>query len=208
MHRARRVPLRPLTLVILLAVLVAVPAVETGAQVIFGKPYIAAFAGMARTDFRLGPGVQDLDWRDTQAFEIGFELMGVTISPGFMKVTPAEWTSEDGNLDFELTYNAYYLNLGAREDVGIYFAGGLNLVQWEALPQESELEPLRADSEIGFQAFLGFGYKFDRLPIKLLFEGGYVQVNGNVTSAPGFSVALQDVSSSGPMLRFGIALGG
>ncbi len=178
-----------------------------GAQTVFGKPYVAVFGGRARTDFRLGPGVQDLDWRNTRSFEVGFELLGITFSPGIMLVDRAEWTTEDGNTTLELDYRAYYINLGAREEVGIYFAGGLNWVQWDALPQASLSVPLTADSEVGFQAFLGFVYSFDPLPLKLLIEGGYVQVSGNVTSAPNYTIELNDLSSSGPMLRIGLAIG-
>jgi hypothetical protein len=180
---------------------------SAGAQMVFGKPYVAVFGGRARTDFRLGPGVQDLNWRNARAFELGFELLGITFSPGIMLVDRAEWTSGDENTTLELDYRTYYINIGARENVGIYFAGGLNWVQWDALPQESLSDPLKADSEIGFQAFLGFVYSFDPLPLKLLIEGGYMQVNGNVTSAPNYSIELTDLSSSGPVLRIGLAIG-
>jgi len=206
MSRTRRAH-RHLALFALLVPVVLASSLPAGAQTVFGKPYVAVFGGKAQTDFRLGSRVQDLDWRNARAFEVGFELLGITFSPGVMLVDRAEWTTGDGNTTLELDYRAFYLNMGAREDVGIYFAGGLNWVQWDALPQESLSVPLKADSEVGFQAFLGFVYSFDPLPLKLLIEGGYIQVNGNVTSAPDYTMEMNDVSSSGPMLRIGLAIG-
>ena len=193
----------------LLVVAIGFPA---SAQVQISRPYLAVFGGQRQGDFRryeLGLEQRtSFDWRPLYAVEAGFEIFGLTVSPGFITVNRVEWTSEDGNETFYLKYRAIYLNLGAREDIGLYFAGGLNYTFWDELPQSVYADyTLRADGEIGFQAALGFIFSIDVLPLHFLLEAGYGQYNGNAKSVAGVPPTFNQVSSTGPMVRFGIGIG-
>ena len=177
------------------------------AQLLLSDPYLALYAGQSRTNYTRGPLSQELDWRKAYSVEAGFNLMGLTISPGFMQMGRAEWTSDDGNETFELEFSSLYLNVGAREEIGLYFAGGLNWTFWDVLPRSNTpgVPSIAADSEIGFQAFLGFTFGMERLPIRFMIEAGYAQFSGNVNT-PGVDFVTRDLSSTGPLVRVGVAL--
>jgi hypothetical protein len=196
-----------LPVALLVFTLLGLTAPEAEAQLPISDPYIAVFGGQVRTNYARGPLSQDLDWRMGLSAEVGFNMFGLTISPGFMKVGKTEWTTPDGNQTFDLEYSAVYLNFGAREEMGLYFSGGLNWTFWDSLPKsEDPLFPsISADSEIGFQAYLGFLFMLEDFPLKFMIEGGYAQFSGNI-STPGVPFELRDLSSTGPLFRVGIAL--
>ncbi|MFO7768324.1 MAG: hypothetical protein R6W82_05145 [bacterium] len=189
------------------AVVVAASPPEAGAQY-FSRPYAAAYLGLNKSDFGY-LGSKELDWRTSPAGEVGFEAYGMTISLGMLDSGLAEWTSPDGNIDYEMQFRAVYLNLGAREDAGLYFAGGLNLPIWDVLPPSpdpSNPNPLDLDPEVGFQAFLGFQFPAGGLPLRIMIEAGYAQFNGIVTNVEGAVGELGQFSSTGPVVRAGIAI--
>ncbi len=176
------------------------------------KPYLAVYGGQARTNWvQGGMNEQSLDWRGAGAIEFGFQLLGLTISPGYMWVKRGSWSYDDGSSvrDYHVSYKAYYLNIGAREDFGVYFSGGLNWPIWDEIPQfVIGTDNLTASSEIGFQAFLGFIVSLRVVPIKLLLEAGYCQINGRAKPLPPGEIPdLYDITSNGPMVRAGIAIG-
>ncbi|GEM_PF-1829372 len=194
-----------------LAVLVSVLALPAPAEAQL-KPYLAVFGGQTRSTWiQGGLNQQTLDWRNTGAVEVGFQLLGLTVSPGYMWFDGASWEYDNGSSvrDYHVGYKAYYLNVGAREDFGVYFSGGLNWSVWDEVPQfVIGTNDLRADSEIGFQAFLGFIVSLEVVPIKLLLEAGYMQINGHAKPIPAGEVPdLYDVTTNGPMVRIGIAIG-
>lgn len=198
----------PFAVTIALVLALAVPAIAQ-AQL---DPYIAFFGAQAKTDWSRGTFSEPLKWRPAAAVEVGIQLMGLTISPGFIGVGEASWSVEDddGNMnDYYLQYRAVYLNLGAREDFGVYFSGGLNYTIWDVVPQPpDDIEEFTVDGEIGFQAYLGFIISLEKLPLKFLFEAGYAQFNGNGGPLPaGTPADFFQVSSTGPMARVGIAIG-
>ena len=172
------------------------------------NPYIAVFAGQTQANWSRGFESQSLDWRGLKSAEFGFEVFGLTISPGFMATDNVQWSSPDGNETYDLKYSAIYLNLGAREDFGLYFAGGLNFTFWDALPQSPTAEyTLEVKGDIGFQAYLGFIISLDVIPLQFMLEAGYAQFNGDAKSMPGVPPTFNQVSSAGPIVRFGIGIG-
>ena len=190
----------------LLVAVISIPA-PARAQMI-SKPYIAVFGGQSQGNWSHGIGSQSLDWRGLKAVEVGFEVFGLTLSPGLMAVDNIQWSSADGNVTYNLQYSAIYLNLGAREEMGLYFAGGLNFTFWDVLPQSVGADySLEANGEIGFQAFLGFVISLVVIPLKFMLEAGYGQFNGDAKSLPGVPPTFNQVSSTGPIVRFGIGFG-
>ena len=188
-----------------LFILLSVPA-TTSAQIF--NPYIAVFTGQSQGNWSHGFDSISLDWRGAKSIEVGFDIFGLTISPGFLAVDEVQWESSDGNNTYDLQYTALYLNLGARERFGLYFAGGLNITFWDVLPQAVSAEhTLEANGDIGFQAYLGFIISLDTLPLSFMIEAGYAQYNGNALSQPGQPPAFNAVSSTGPIVRFGIGFG-
>ncbi len=178
------------------------------AQVQISRPYLAVFGGQNQGNWSHGFESQSLDWRPLYGVEVGFEIFGLTFSPGFISVDRAQWSSPDGNETYDLRYRAIYLNLGAREDIGLYFAGGLNYTFWDELPQSVYAGyTLRANGDIGFQAVLGFIFSIEVLPLHILLEAGYGQYNGNARSVAGVPPTFNQISSAGPMVRFGIGIG-
>ena len=172
------------------------------------NPYIAVFTGQAQGNWSMGFGSQSLDWRGVKSVEVGFDIFGLTISPGFMAVDKVQWERPDGNETFDLQYTSLYINLGARERFGLYFAGGLNITFWDVLPQSIDNEyELEANGDIGFQAYLGFIFSLDVLPLSFMIEAGYAQYNGNAVSYPGQPPAFNQISSTGPVVRLGIGFG-
>jgi len=206
MTRTRSIAPRLLTLAAAALLATLSGAEGVNAQLPLSEPYVALFGGQARTNFVQGPTTQDLDWRNSWAVEVGFKLFGLTVSPGYMKVGRATWTNEAGTETFAMDFDAIYLNLGAREEMGLYFAGGLNWTFWNALPRNDLGITQRADSEIGFQAFLGFNVGLRGLPLKFMFEAGYAQFSGNISTET-TDFGLRELSSTGPLVRAGIALG-
>lgn len=188
-----------------------VAAIPTKAQAQLSNPYIAVLGGQTNANWSRGYASETLEWRPNVAVELGFQFLGLTISPGFMGMAGADWFVEDEGVtyDYHLQYRAVYLNVGAREEFGVYFSGGLNFTLWDVVPQPpGAAEPFTVDGEIGFQAFLGFIYSFENLPLKLLIEAGYAQFNGNGKPLPPDTPAdFYQVSSTGPMVRLGIAIG-
>ncbi len=206
MIRMRSTALRVLTGTVA-ALLVTLAGAEVAkAQIPISEPYIAVFGGQARTNFVQGPTSKDLDWRESWAVEVGFKLFGLTVSPGYTKVGRATWSNVAGTETFEMDFDAVYLNLGAREEMGLYFAGGLNWTFWNTLPRNDLGLTQRAESEIGFQAYLGFNVGLEGLPLKFMFEAGYAQYSGNI-STDTTDFGLRELSSTGPLVRAGIALG-
>ncbi len=175
------------------------------------KPYIAYFAGGTNANWSRGAQSQDLDWRALQSIEVGFQLFGLTISPGFMGVGQVDWEvpTETTPNRFSLKYRTFYLNVGAREDFGVYFSGGLNWTLWDKVPQPPDGSYVyEVESQIGFQAFLGFIVSMETLPLKFLLEVGYAQFSGEGGPLPaGAPADLYQALSTGPMARFGIAIG-
>ena len=176
------------------------------------KPYLAVFGGQSRSTWiQGGLNQQSLDWRGTGAVEVGFQVLGLTVSPGYMWFDRASWEYDDGSSvrDYHVDYKAWYLNIGAREDFGVYFSGGVNYSIWDEIPQfVIGTDDLKAESEIGFQAFLGFIVSLKVVPIKVLLEAGYIQINGRAEPIPAGEVPdLYDVTTNGPMVRIGIAIG-
>lgn len=197
------------TLLLVVAAAAALAAVPREAQAqYFSRPYVAGYYGMNKSDFGY-LGSFALDWRPTMAGEAGFEIYGMTVSLGMLDSGLAEWTSPDGNIDYAMQFRAMYLNFGAREEVGIYFAGGLNFPIWDTLPRSpdpSNPNPLALDPEVGFQAFLGFQFPPSELPVRIMFEVGYAQFNGLVTNVEGAVGELAQFSSTGPIARVGLAI--
>ncbi|MFC1530150.1 hypothetical protein ACFL6R_05470 [Gemmatimonadota bacterium] len=194
-------------MIAIVAVLMVIP-VASQAQT---KPYIAVFAGKTNANWSRGSLSEELDWRGLQAIEVGFQLFGLTISPGFMGVGQADWEvpGEPTPDEFSLKYRTFYLNVGAREDFGVYFSGGLNWTLWDRVPQPPDGSFFfEVESQIGFQAFLGFVVSMEALPVKLLLEVGYAQFAGEGGPLPaGAPADLYQALSTGPMARFGIAFG-
>lgn len=189
----------------LLCILLLAP-VPARAQIF--NPYVAVFVGQTQGNWSHGLDSQSLDWRGIRAVEVGFEVLGMTLSPGFTLIDNVQWSSPDGNETYDLRYSAIYLNLGAREEFGLYFAGGLNFTFWDVLPRVPTSEySLEANGDIGFQAFLGFIISLDVIPLQFMLEAGYGQFNGDATSLPGVPPTFNQVSSTGPMVRFGIGIG-
>lgn len=189
----------------LLFIALSIPA-PAKAQIF--NPYIAVFAGQSQGNWSRGFDSQSLDWRRIKSVEVGFDIFGLTISPGFMAMDKVQWESPDGNETFDLQYTSVYINLGARERFGLYFAGGLNFTFWDVLPQSvSAGYTLEANGDIGFQAYLGFIISLDALPLSLMLEAGYAQYNGNALSVSGVPPAFNQVSSTGPIVRLGIGFG-
>ena len=188
-----------------LFILLSVPA--TASAQIF-NPYIAVFTGQSQGNWSHGFDSISLDWRGVKSIEVGFDIFGLTISPGFLAMDEVQWENSDGNNTYDLQYTALYLNLGARERFGLYFAGGLNYTFWDVLPQAVSAEyTLEANGDIGFQAYLGFIISLDKLPLSFMIEAGYAQYNGNALSFPGQPPAFNQISSTGPIVRFGIGFG-
>ena len=177
------------------------------AQLPLANPYVAFYGGQARTNWTRGPTQQDLDWRGMWSAEFGFDLFGLTVSPGLFYVKKTTWSNPEQTEFFDLQFRSMYINIGAREETGIYFAGGLNWTFWDVLPQSNipGVPSISADSEIGFQAFLGFLFQLEALPLKFMAEAGYAQFSG-IVSTVGTPFELRDISSTGPMLRIGVAL--
>ncbi len=189
----------------LLFILLSIPA-PAKAQIF--NPYIAVFTGQSQGNWSIGFDSKSLDWRGVKSIEVGFDIFGLTISPGFIAVDEIQWESTDGNYTYDLQYSALYLNLGARERFGLYFAGGLNYTFWDVLPQSvNATNQLEASGEIGFQAYLGFTISLEILPLSFMIEAGYAQYNGNAKSQPGDPPAFNAVSSTGPIVRLGIGFG-
>ncbi|MFC1628182.1 hypothetical protein ACFL3H_03590, partial [Gemmatimonadota bacterium] len=153
-HRIERVG-RVGMMIAVVAVFMMVP-IAAKAQI---KPYVAFFTGQANTNWSRGQNSEELTWRSLSALELGIQVFGLTISPGIMEVGKVEWevpTDTTPNR-FTLQYHTVYVNIGAREDFGVYFSGGFNYTIWDEVPQPPDgSEVFEADSEIGFQAFLGF----------------------------------------------------
>lgn len=188
------------------AVLVAAPR-PAQAQY-FSRPYVAGYIGMNKSDFGY-LGSKALDWRTSPAGEVGFEIYGMTLSLGMLDSGLAEWTSPDGNIDYAMQFRSVYVNVGAREDAGIYFAGGLNFPIWDTLPRSPDPDnpnPLELDPEVGFQAYLGFQFPAGELPLRIMLEAGYAQFNGLVTNVEGAVGELAQFSSTGPLVRAGLAI--
>lgn len=204
-HRIQRVG-RVGMMIAVVTVFVMVP-IETRAQT---KPYIAFFSGQTNANWSQGITNKDLDWRSLSAVEVGFQVFGLMISPGIMGVGKVEWeipTDTTPNT-FSLQYRTLYLNIGAREDFGVYFSGGLNYTLWDEVPKPTDGSLFEVQSEIGFQAFLGFIVSLEVVPVKLLIEVGYAQFTGNGGPLPANAPAdLYQVLSTGPMVRFGFAIG-
>ena len=188
-----------------LFVSLSIPA-STKAQIF--NPYIAVFAGQSQGNWSHGFDSISLDWRGAKSIEVGFDIFGLTISPGFMALDKVQWESSDGNHTFDLQYTALYINLGARERFGLYFAGGLNITFWDVLPQlVNATYTLEANGDIGFQAYLGYIISLNTLPLSFMIEAGYAQYNGNALSYPGQPPAFNQISSTGPIVRLGIGFG-
>jgi hypothetical protein len=193
-------------IIAVMSVLIVIP-IETEAQ---SKPYIAFFSGRTNANWSKGMASEDLAWRNLAAIEVGFQLFGLTISPGYMGVQRVEWEvpTETTPDRFSLKYRTIYLNVGAREDFGVYFSGGLNYTLWDEVPQPPDGSFFfEVDGEIGFQAFLGFIVSLEVLPVKFLLEVGYAQFSGNGQPPPGAPASLFQALSTGPMARFGVAIG-
>jgi hypothetical protein len=189
-----------------IAFLVTLAGAEVAkAQIPISEPYIAVYGGQARTNFAQGPNSKDLDWRNSWAVEVGFKLFGLSVSPGYTKVGRATWSNQAGTATVEMDFDAVYLNLGAREEMGLYFAGGLNWTFWNALPPNLLDLTQRAEPEIGFQAYLGFTVGLENLPVKFMFEAGYAHYGGNIGTNT-TDLGLREISSTGPVARAGIAL--
>lgn len=205
-HRIQRVG-RVGMMIAVVTVFMMVP-IETRAQT---KPYIAFFSGQTNANWSGGQFTEDLEWRSLAAVEVGFQVFGLMISPGIMGVGKAEWeVPTDTTPDkFSLQYRTFYLNIGAREDFGVYFSGGLNYTLWDDVPQPPDGSYVfEVKGEIGFQAFLGFIVSLEVLPVKLLLEVGYAQFTGNGDPLPaGAPADLYQALSTGPMVRFGFAIG-
>jgi len=205
-HRIQRVG-RVGMMIAVVTVFMMVP-IETRAQT---KPYIAFFSGQTNANWSRGQFSEELDWRSLAAVEVGFQIFGLTISPGIMGVGQAEWEvpTETTPDVFSLQYRTIYLNIGAREDFGVYFSGGLNYTFWDDVPQPPDGSYVfEVKSEIGFQAFLGFIVSLEVVPLKLLLEVGYAQFTGNGAPLPaGAPADLYQALSTGPMVRFGFAIG-
>jgi len=183
-------------------------AITAPAKAQIFDPYIAVFAGQSNGNWAYGFDSLTLDWTGVKSVEVGFDIFGLTISPGFISVDEIKKDVGDGINTYDLQYTAIYLNLGARERFGLYFAGGLNYTFWEVLPQQSDAEyELEANGDIGFQAYLGFIISLETLPISFMIEAGYAQYNGNALSFPGQPPAFNAVSSTGPIVRLGIGFG-
>ncbi|MFC1500156.1 hypothetical protein ACFL6T_03960 [Candidatus Zixiibacteriota bacterium] len=195
-------------MMIAVAAVFMVVTIKTEAQV---KPYVAFFTGQTNANWSRGQNSEELDWRSLSAFEVGIQLFGMTISPGIMGISKAEWEvpTETTPNKFELQYRTLYLNIGAREEFGVYFSGGLNWTIWDKVPQPPDGSYVfEVDSEIGFQAFLGFIVSLEVLPVKLLLEVGYAQFSGVGGPLPaGAPADLFQALSTGPMARFGFAIG-
>ncbi len=198
------------TMGLVIAATVMLLMIPVGSQA-QSNPYVAVFAGKTNANWSSGGKSEELDWRGLQAVEVGFQLFGLTISPGFMDVGEIEWEVPTATTPdrFSLKYRTFYLNVGAREDFGVFFAGGLNYTLWDRIPQppDGSIE-FDVRSQIGFQAFLGFVVSLETLPVKLLLEVGYAQFSGELTPLPaGAPADLFQALSTGPMVRIGFAIG-
>ncbi len=205
-HRIERVG-RVGMMIAVVAVFMMVP-IETKAQI---KPYVAFFTGQTNANWSRGQNSEELDWRSLAAVEVGIQLFGLMISPGIMGIGKAEWeVPTDTTPDrFSLQYRTIYLNIGAREEFGVYFSGGLNYTIWDEVPQPPDGSYVfEVESEIGFQAFLGFIVSLEVVPVKLLLEVGYAQFSGIGGPLPaGAPADLFQALSTGPMARIGFAIG-